>query len=280
MSHSQARSINETLREAAGRIQKEDATALMRWVLDVRDTWLFLHGNEPMPLDAAERFAAAVQTRAAGTPLAYIEGSRGFWSMELEVSPATLIPRVETELLVEAALAAVPSEGQVDVLDLGTGSGAIALAIAKERRNAQVVAIDQCAGALEVAARNASRHALTNVRFLKGDWYAPVAGQQFHCIVSNPPYIREDDAHLKQGDLRFEPISALASGEDGLTDIRTLVQGAMRHLMHGGFFAIEHGYDQGEAVRHCFENAGFVEVRTLKDLESRDRVTQGFKPTH
>lgn len=277
MPHLKAKTINETLREAAQRIPADEAAYLLRWVLGVREAWLFLHGDEAMPDEAAGRFSAAAERRVEGEPVAYIEGRRGFWNLDLEVSPDTLIPRVETERLVEAALALIPEGAPCDVLDLGTGSGAIALAIAQERPLARVLAVDRSAQALQVARRNAERHHLTRVAFVEGSWFEPVGNRKFHCIVSNPPYIRDDDAHLTQGDLRFEPRTALSSGTDGLDDIRRIVSAASRYLHAHGALLLEHGFDQGAAVRELLSSAGFVAVETLQDLEARDRVSSGLR---
>lgn len=274
----QAKTIHETVREAATRIPKDEATHLMRWVLNVRDAWLYTHGDSLMSDVEGNRFESAVRRRAEGEPIAYIEGRRGFWSMDLHVSPATLIPRVETERLVEAALSVLPRNTPLDVLDLGTGSGAIALAIARERPMARVVAVDRSSEALAVAQANAVACALGNVEFIESAWYSTLGGRRFHCIVTNPPYIPDADPHLQQGDLRFEPRSALAAGADGLDDIRCIVSGAAAHLQAEGCLLIEHGYDQGRAVRTLFENEGFLGVKTLQDLEARDRVTQGMRP--
>lgn len=272
----QAKSINELLRTASGRIPKDEATYLMQWVLGVNGAWLYLHGDDPMDDVGAQRFIEAVDRREAGEPVAYIEGSRGFWKLDLEVSTDTLIPRPETELLVEAALLQLPEGQSLDVLDLGTGSGAIALSLAHERPELRVVAVERSAAALAVAIRNAKQSKISNIDFMHGSWYAPIGTQHFHCIVSNPPYIREDDPHLSLGDLRFEPRSALSSGRDGLDDIRLIVSQAPRHLIESGCLLIEHGFDQGEAVRDIFEKSGLASVETLRDLESRERVTQGI----
>jgi release factor glutamine methyltransferase len=189
-----------------------------------------------------------------------------------------LIPRPETELLVELALERIPPSQPCTVLDLGTGSGAIVLALAHERPHAQFVATDAHAGALQVAQRNARRHHIRNVSFLHGDWFAPLDGRRFDVIVSNPPYIERGDPHLQQGDLRFEPMHALASGEDGLDDIRHLVREAGLHLAANGWLLLEHGWNQGEAVRALLGEAGFVELSTARDLELRDRVSMGQWP--
>lgn len=277
MSHSKARTLRETLREASMRIPETEARHLLRWALDVSDTWMFLHADASMPDAGAQKFASAIERRERGEPVAYIEGRRGFWTLDLEVSPATLIPRVETERLVEAALAVLPENSALEVLDLGTGSGAIALALATERPMAHVIGVDQSEAALAVAERNRLRYAADNAEFIQSAWYAQLGARKFHCIVSNPPYIPEGDAHLAQGDLRFEPRSALSSGDDGLDDIRLIVMGATSRLHPGGALLIEHGFDQATSVRTLLETAGFERVETLQDLESRDRVSLGFQ---
>jgi release factor glutamine methyltransferase len=205
--------------------------------------------------------------------VAYITGHRGFWTLNLEVTSATLIPRPETELLVELALSRMDAAARV--VDLGTGSGAIALAIARECPTARVVATDASADALAVAQRNAAKHGIRNVRFAQGDWLAPLAGEHFDLVVSNPPYIEADDVHLGQGDLRFEPAAALASGADGLDDIRRIVAQSRDHLVPGGALLMEHGWNQGPAVRAILEGAGYSDVFTEQDLEQRDRVSGG-----
>jgi release factor glutamine methyltransferase len=234
-------------------------------------SWLFTHADDALDMDVQTAYEAMLHRREAGEPAAYITGSRGFWTLELEVSPATLIPRPETELLVELALQRLPPDFNGNVADLG--SGAIALAIARERPRAQVVATDASAAALEVARRNAQRHAIDNVSFAHGDWLAPLAGRLFELIVSNPPYIEAADPHLGRGDLRFEPISALASGEDGLDDIRRIITEACSHLQRSGWLLFEHGWDQGTAARALLEKAGYTQVFTAQDLEARDRVS-------
>ena len=224
------------------------------------------------------RFHELVERRLAGEPVAYLTGRRGFWSLDLAVTPETLIPRPETELLVELALERVPEETSARLLDMGTGSGAIALALARERPGAEVTATDRSAGALEVASRNALGHDIANVRFVQGDWYQPVAGARFDLIASNPPYIADGDAHLARGDLRFEPAGALSSGRDGLDALRVIAGGAAAHLQPGGWLLVEHGLEQGAAVRALFVAAGLESVETARDLEDRERVTFGRLP--
>jgi len=251
-----------------------EAELLLAHALGVNRAWFFAHAEDVADAEGTRRFDALVRRRAAGEPIAYITGTRDFWSLTLEVTPATLIPRPETELLVELALDRLPAGGSV--VDLGTGSGAIALAIAKERPDATVVAVDVSAAALDVALRNARRLGLERVEFVQGDWFAPLNGRRFNLVISNPPYIEADDRHLGEGDLRFEPASALASGADGLDDIRRIASGADAHLLPGGAVLIEHGWNQGEAVRRILREAGLVDEFTAKDLEHRDRVSGAF----
>ncbi len=258
---------------------RHEAELLLLHVLGRERGWLFAHATDLLDPATAEAFSALLQRRIAGEPVAYLLGRRGFWTLDLAVSPATLIPRPETERLVELALERLPEGVPLRIADLGTGSGAIALALASERPLAQIVATDMSADALAVAAGNARQHALANVAFRQGSWHDPLAGERFDLIASNPPYIASDDPHLAQGDLRFEPATALASGHDGLDDIRLIIAGAPAHLQPGGWLLMEHGWDQGEAIRALLEGAGFVEVETALDLEQRDRVSLGRWPT-
>jgi release factor glutamine methyltransferase len=266
------------LREARERIAPADAELLLAHALARSRTWLLAHGDDDIAPDNATRFLALVERRVAGEPVAYLAGSRGFWTLDLAVTPATLVPRPETELLVELALERIPVDAETRVADLGTGSGAIALAIAKERPRARVVATDASGDALEIARGNAKRNGIGNVEFRQGDWLAPLSGETFDLIASNPPYIALGDPHLDEGDLRFEPPSALSSGTDGLDAIRTIVRHAPVHLREGGWLLLEHGWEQGEAVRVLLREAGFVEIATERDLEGRDRVTLGRLP--
>lgn len=255
--------------------ERLDAELLLLHVVKKPRSWLFTHADDVPDMDVQTDYARLLDRRANGEPVAYITGHGGFWSLDLEVTPATLIPRPETELLVELALQRLPDDDACSVADLGTGSGAIALAIAHERPHAQVVATDASADALAVARRNAQRHAIGNIAFVHGDWLAPLGGRQFELIVSNPPYIETADPHLGQGDLRFEPVSALASGLDGLDDIRRIVHDAPARLHRGGWLLFEHGWNQGEASRALLREAGYAEVFTAQDLEQRDRVSGG-----
>jgi release factor glutamine methyltransferase len=270
--------IDATLRDARSDTEPGDAEALMAHVLGRSTGWLFAHGDETLLPDDAQGFAELLRRRRAGEPVAYLVGRRGFWRFDVQVSPATLIPRPETELLVELALERMPADRDLAVADLGTGSGVIALALAMERPRARIVAVDASSQALDVARCNAQALAVTNVSFSEGDWFAPIADEHFDLIVSNPPYIAEDDPHLGQGDLRHEPRQALASGPQGLDAIRVIAGDAPRHLQPGGWLLVEHGWEQGAAVRDAFATAGLVEVRTVQDLERRDRVTLGRAP--
>ncbi|EPJ6839737.1 peptide chain release factor N(5)-glutamine methyltransferase [Stenotrophomonas maltophilia] len=276
--------LRQVVAEASARLggveARHEAELLLLHVLDRPRSWLFAHATDPLDANDQAAFEALLARRVTGEPVAYLTGRRGFWTLDLEVDPATLIPRTETELLVELALERLPQDRALRLADLGTGSGAIALALASERPQAQVLATDASPGALAVAARNAERHELRNVRFAEGghDWYAPLQGVRFDLIASNPPYIASDDPHLAQGDLRFEPATALASGVDGLDDIRRIVDGGQAHLLPGGWLLIEHGWDQGAAIRALFDAAGFAEVQTVQDLEQRDRITLGRRP--
>lgn len=276
--------LRQVVADASARLggvdARHEAELLLLHVLDRPRSWLFAHATDPLAANDQAAFEALLARRVAGEPVAYLTGRRGFWTLDLEVDPATLIPRPETELLVELALERLPPDQALQLADLGTGSGAIALALASERPRAQVLATDASPGALAVAARNAARIELDNVRFAEGghDWYAPLQGVRFDLIASNPPYIASNDPHLEQGDLRFEPSTALASGMDGLDDIRRIVEGGQAHLRPGGWLLIEHGWDQGAAIRALFEATGFAEVQTVQDLEQRDRITLGRRP--
>jgi release factor glutamine methyltransferase len=224
--------------------------------------------------DEAANFHALLQRRVDGEPIAYIVGAREFYGLSFEVTPDVLIPRPETELLVELALSHLPPDGRL--LDMGTGSGAIAVAIAHARPDAKVTALDVSPAALEVAGRNARRHGVA-VDFQRSDWFAALDDRQFDLIVSNPPYIVSGDRHLAQGDLRFEPVDALTDHADGLSALSTIIAGAALHLVSAGWLFVEHGYDQAAAVRQLAEAHGFAEVQSRQDLAGIERVTGGIK---
>lgn len=254
---------------------RREAELLLLHALQRPRAWLYAHADEALEAGQALRFDALLARRAHGEPLAYITGMREFWSLELAVTPQVLIPRPETELLVELALTRIPQGSKVEIADLGTGSGAIALALARERPQSAVLATDASSAALAVARANAERCGIGNVTFAQGDWCAALGGRRVHVIVSNPPYIAADDPHLARGDLRFEPAAALASGADGLDAIRAIVRDAPAHLQAGGWLLLEHGYAQGDAARTLLRKSGFVDISTARDLEQRDRVSTG-----
>ncbi|MDU9389973.1 peptide chain release factor N(5)-glutamine methyltransferase [Pseudomonas sp. zfem002] len=227
--------------------------------------------------EAAQTFADYLQRRRAGEPVAYILGQQGFWNLDLEVAPHTLIPRPETELLVETAMR-LQSSGPARVLDLGTGTGAIALALASERRQWQVTAVDRVEEAVALAERNRQRLQLDNVRVLASHWFSALAGQRFELIISNPPYIADADPHLVAGDVRFEPSSALVAGQDGLDDLRQIIAEAPAHLLAGGWLLLEHGFDQAAAVRELLARHGFEQIESHLDLNAHERITLGRLP--
>lgn len=261
--------LSLTAQEARSEIQ-----ILLQHALRVDRAGLLAH-PEHVP-DAARQagYAGLLHRRLAGEPIAYILGEREFFGLNFKVTSATLIPRPETELLVELALARLPPQGRV--LDLGTGSGAIALSIAHARADCQVMAIDASVEALEIARQNGERLGVGNIYFRQSDWFSALTERRFDLIVSNPPYIAAADAHLVQGDLRFEPRRALASGADGLDDIRRIIAGAGAHLDAGGWLLLEHGYDQADAVRNLLLKNSFVEVFCANDLSGIERVTGGM----
>lgn len=254
-------------------IDAVDARVLLMHVLAVNRAWLLGHGDDVVSDAAARAFAALAARRQVGEPVAYLTGRREFYGLDFDVSPAVLIPRPETELLVDLALERLPSAGAV--LDLGAGSGAIAVSIGQQRPDANVTAIDISPAALEVARRNAAQHA-PKLRLLQSDWYAALApDEHFDVIVSNPPYIVAGDAHLDQGDLRFEPLAALTDHGDGLGHIRRIVSGAGDHLRAGGWLLFEHGYDQAAACRNLLAAGGWRQVQSWQDLAGIERVSGG-----
>jgi len=254
-----------------------DAQVLLAHVLGVERAWLVAHATDPLARADADAFFTLAKRRREGEPVAYLTGSREFWGLRLAVDRSVLIPRPETETLVECALRALPPDRAVRVLDLGTGSGAIALAIASERPRADVLAIDVSASAIAVARRNAERMKLANVRWLQSDWYdaLPDDTQGFDLIASNPPYVADADPHLGEGDVRFEPAAALRAGPDGLNALRAVIAGARARLVPGGTLAVEHGYDQAEAVQALMRTARLVGGTSLRDLSGIPRVAAG-----
>jgi release factor glutamine methyltransferase len=252
-----------------------DAAVLLCHVLDKPRSYLLTWPDRLLTAEQYQAFQAVLARRTAGEPVAYITGEREFWSLPLKVSPSTLIPRPDTERLVELALDKAPSV-PASILDLGTGTGAIALALASELPDCQVVGVDIRAEARQLATENAQNLHLTNTRFLNGSWFDPIeGGTKFALIVSNPPYIDKHDPHLSQGDVRFEPVSALVAEEKGLADIRHIATLARAYLQHSGWLLFEHGYEQGEAVRELMKELGYQHVTTEQDYAGNDRVTLG-----
>lgn len=240
--------------------------------------WLIAHENDALDANIHAGLQKLLQRRLTGEPIAHIIGHREFYGLDLQVTADTLIPRPDTETLVEAALSCIPEHKKAHVLDLGTGTGAIALAIAKHRPQVEVVAVDASEKALSVAKNNAQRLAISNVSFQVSNWYDAVENERFDLIVSNPPYIEQDDVHLQQGDLRFEPLTALASGIDGLDDIRQIIANALPHLKPQGWLLLEHGYNQADSVTDLMADIGLVDITTIQDLGGNDRVTLGKNP--
>ncbi|SFA70538.1 peptide chain release factor N(5)-glutamine methyltransferase [Azotobacter beijerinckii] len=254
-----------------------DAEWLLAAALGKPASYLRTWPEREVPVEVAARFAADLARRRAGEPVAYILGRQGFWSLDLEVAPATLIPRPDTELLVETALALLPATPAA-VLDLGTGTGAIALALAAERPAWRLTGVDRIGEAVALAERNRRRLGLGSVEFLQSDWFSALDGRRFDLIASNPPYIATDDPHLVLGDVRFEPASALVAGTDGLDDIRRIVAAAPDHLAANGWLLLEHGFGQAGAVRALLAAGGFVEVHSRRDLGGHERISLGRLP--
>lgn len=267
--------VGAALAWAQGEIAAVDARALLRLVLDCDAAYLIAHREVTLDPEQEAAFRDRVARRVRGEPVAYLTGEREFYGLSLRVTPAVLIPRPETELLVEIALEKLPQDAAGAVLDLATGSGCVALAIAHERPRARVTATDASEDALAVARGNAACHGLGRVRFLASDWFAALEGERFDLIAGNPPYVAAGDPHLAQGDLRFEPRQALVGGADGLDCIRRIVSEASAHLEPGGWLLLEHGYDQGPACRKLFELAGFEAVFSRQDPAGHERVSGG-----
>jgi release factor glutamine methyltransferase len=267
--------ILQALHQARRDIGDTDARILLQSILEVSHAHLIAHAGQELTLDQARAFQIVVTQRFCGEPVAYLIGKREFYSLDFKVTPAVLIPRPETELLVDLALERIPADRPCKVLDLGTGSGAIAITIAKHRPLADIVAVDSSANAAALARANAIQLNADNVRVITGNWFEGLAGEEFDLIVSNPPYIAGEDPHLTQGDLRFEPLTALTAGGDGLDCIRVIIASASSHLVEGGALLLEHGYNQADACGQLLNKAGFVEVCSHTDLGGIIRVSGG-----
>ncbi len=256
---------------------RHEAEILLADVLGCARSYLYAHSDQTLTDAQAAKFQTLIERRAAGEPIAYLLGTREFWSLELAVSENTLIPRPDTELLVERALLCIPKDAALRIADLGTGSGAIALAIAQERPRCHVIATDISEEALSVARGNAARLGIDTVDFRCGDWCTALAGTRCAVIISNPPYIPGDDPHLAEGDVRFEPRTALTPGPEGLEAIRLIAAQAHEHLYSGGWLLLEHGYDQSVAVTGLLQDQGYREITAHTDLSGHHRVVQGRK---
>lgn len=251
-----------------------EARVLAAHAWQVSHAWLIAHDTDPLSDAKVTAFETLLNRRMAGEPIAYLTGTREFYGRPFRVSPDVLIPRPDTELLVELALARMPAGQAMDVLDLGTGSGCIATTLALERPLTRLTAVDRSAAALAIARQNAEDLG-ADVEFLASDWFAALAGQNFDLIVSNPPYIAAADPHLSRGDVRFEPLSALAAGLDGLDDLRRLIAEASAHLKPGGTLLLEHGYDQADAVQDLLRARGIRQPQSWSDLSGILRVSGG-----
>ncbi|HEY0720893.1 MAG TPA: peptide chain release factor N(5)-glutamine methyltransferase [Gammaproteobacteria bacterium] len=271
--------VADALRSAAAQFTSDsarlDAELLLCHLLGVNRSWLYAWPDKALTPAQQQRFDVLVARRTAGEPVAHILGEREFWSLKLTVTPDTLIPRPDTELLVEQALRLLPEHTALRVADLGTGSGAIALAIARERPHCRVVATDRSEAALAVAQANAVCNQIGNVEFRQGRWCEALGDELFDLIVANPPYIAADDPHLAQGDVRFEPRAALVAGHDGLDDIRQIAHEARDHLHNRGWLLLEHGYLQGGWVAEILQKNGYENITTWRDLSGNERVTGG-----
>ncbi|WP_043318740.1 peptide chain release factor N(5)-glutamine methyltransferase [Microbulbifer sp. HZ11] len=268
--------VKENLQRAAELLESDsprlDLEVLLCHLLGKSRAWLYTWPEHQLDPEQQSRFDALVKRRIAGEPVAHLTGSREFWSLPLKVNRSTLIPRPDTEVLVEVVLERC-LQTEANVLDLGTGTGAIALALASEKKRWAITAVDTMPAAVALAEENRQRLGFSNVKVLQSDWFSALAQQQFDVIVSNPPYIDTQDPHLREGDVRFEPLSALVADDHGLSDIRKIANDARRHLAPGGLLAVEHGWEQGKAVRQIFAAAGYTEVETRVDYAGRDRIT-------
>ncbi|MBO1923153.1 peptide chain release factor N(5)-glutamine methyltransferase [Thiomicrorhabdus sp. 6S3-12] len=280
-----AYTIQRALLDASGKLAacnfidnpKLEAEILLGHVLGCTRSYFYTWPEKPLSTAETEQFQTLYNLRLTGQPIAHIIGNREFWGLELKVTADTLIPRPDTETLIETALELLPATPQAKILDLGTGSGAIALALKSELPQAEVSAIDFSPAALEVAKENAKRLNLP-VTFMQGSWCQPLAAEQrFNLIASNPPYIEEQDPHLQQGDVRFEPLSALTSGRDGLNDIRLIAEQAQAHLQDNGWLIVEHGYNQAQAVQEILQQNGYQQIQSRCDYGGNQRITFGQK---
>lgn len=256
-----------------------DAELLLAFVLDKPRSYLYTWPDKTVSEQQSAAFMALFERRQRGEPVAYLLGRQGFWTLDLQVAEHTLIPRADTELLVEAALQLGDAQSALQVLDLGTGTGALALALASERAQWALTGVDRIESAVALAQSNQRQLQLSNVTFLHSHWFSALAGQRYDLIISNPPYIADNDPHLQRGDVRFEPLSALVSGPDGLDDLRLIIAQAPAYLSANGWLLLEHGFDQARAVRELLQQAGFVDVSSRRDLSEHERISLGRLPS-
>jgi release factor glutamine methyltransferase len=274
-------SIKSVLTEAAGTLSSVsdsallDAEVLLCHALNQPRSHLRAWPDKPLQPEQLNAFRALLAQRQQGMPIAYITGNREFWSRDFLVCPDVLIPRPDTELLIELSLKLIPANEPVKIIDLGTGSGIIAITLAAERPKAQISAADFSLAALRIANLNADKHHINDIQFYHSDWLNDVPAGKFSLIVSNPPYIAEDDCHLQQGDVRFEPQTALSAPEQGLADIKIIADAARNYLEPGGHLLIEHGYNQPQQVQALFKDLHYDKIQTYKDLSGQPRVTYG-----
>lgn len=274
-------SIKSVLRDAADSLALVsdsallDAEILLCLALNKQRSHLRAWPDRPLLPEHLAIFNGFIEQRKKGIPIAYITGNREFWSRDFQVSPDVLIPRPDTELLIELSLKLIPADEAVKIIDLGTGSGIIAITLAAERSHAHVIATDFSLAALRIARLNADNHHIDNIQFYQSNWFTGVPETQFNLVVSNPPYIDEDDSHLQQGDVRFEPRTALCAAEQGLSDIKIIAAAARNHLKPGGHLLIEHGYNQPQQVQALFKDLHYDKVQTYTDLSGQPRVTYG-----
>lgn len=271
--------IKQILTEARTTLASPDARLeaelLLEAICAISRSRQFSHPDEQLREDQVEQYKSALERRLSGEPLAHITGRRGFWDVDLRVTPDVLIPRSDTEILVEQALQRIPYNARWQIADLGTGSGAIAIVIARERPQCELTATDNSAAALALARENATALGVNNISFVAGSWGQPLKLRQFDVILSNPPYIRTDDPHMLRGDLPAEPIQALVSGSDGLDAIRRIIEDSATCLKPNGWLLLEHGYDQAAEVSDLLQHADFNEIFTQKDYGGNSRVTGG-----
>lgn len=266
-----------SIREALGLKPNLDAEVLLSHTLNKNRAYLFAHPEQLLSVEQVKQFTQLMTQRAQGAPIAYLTGEREFWSLNLKVTPHTLIPRHETERLVELALEFLPATDPLKILELGTGSGAIALALAKERPHWHISACDISKEALEIAQLNAQRLKLSNVTFHLSDWFNAIPQKQYHALIANPPYIAEQDPHLHQGDLPFEPVTALVSSQEGLADLQYIIKQGYNYLLPKGLLLLEHGYDQKLQVRAILNELKYQKVQCWQDLQGQDRVSGGWR---